>query len=236
METAYVCILTVMTVLAMVIWLVAQYHKANRGQEDKIRSVERAMDGVLVRVKNMEEAQRKALAAEQPKKKEGGHAPLAEVPLTVDGIIECVRGAGFEPERSEDSVSFMRDGELNLIDTSRLPQLFILKGYLFDPQEYDLDAMRRAAHQMSDQVIMVKAFIGDEPDSEGKLRMHYFLAAMDRTLTGFRKNLRDYLRIMDDGQQSMSEIYDRLINAKKDAASLNSLADESFQRNGKTLS
>ena len=235
METAYVCILTVMTVLAMVIWLVAQYHKANRGQEDKIRSIERAMDGVLVRVKNMEEAQRKTLATEQPKK-EGRLAPSAEVPLTVSGIVDCVRGAGFEPERSEDSVSFMRDGELNLIDTSRLPQLFILKGYLFDPQEYDLDAMRRAAHQMSDQVIMVKAFIGDEPDSEGKLRMHYFLAAMDRTLTGFRKNLRDYLRIMDDGQQSMSEIYDRLINAKKDAASLNSLADESFQRNGKTLS
>ena len=51
-------------------------------------------------------------------------APEEEL-LTIDGVEAAVRHAGYVPDTSDGWVRFMVAGERFIIDTSRLPQLFV---------------------------------------------------------------------------------------------------------------
>ena len=134
-------------------------------------------------------------------------------PLTVERIADAVRMEGFFPEIEESGVRFKAQGESFYIDAERLPLVFILKGYNVDPNDWEMDLLRDAAHLMSDALIMVKATISDDEKS-----LNFFIAAQDRNYESFRANLASYLRIIEDGQGKMNEEYHRMVDEKREAA------------------
>ena len=134
-------------------------------------------------------------------------------PLTVGTIAEAVRMEGFVPEVEETGVRFKSQGETFYVDAERLPLFFLLKGYNLDPEDWEMDILRDAAHRMSDELIMVKATISDDDSS-----LNFFIAAQDRNFESFRANLTYYLRILEDGQRKLDEEYRRMVDEKREAA------------------
>ena len=134
-------------------------------------------------------------------------------PLTLDKIADAVRMEGFFPETEETGVRFKAQGESFYIDAERLPLVFLVKGYNVDPDEWEMDILRDAAHLMSDALIMVKATFTDDGTT-----LNFFVAAQDRNYESFRANLTNYMRIIEDGQRKMNEEYHRMVDAKREAA------------------
>ena len=78
-----------------------------------------------------------------------------------------------------------------------------------------MELLKKAAHLMSDDLIMVKAIFDEKPDGT---TLRFFVAAMDRNYPGFRDNLMSYLGIISDGNRRMTEIYNKLEEEKKKPA------------------
>lgn len=138
-----------------------------------------------------------------------------EQPLTVEGVDAAVRHAGYVPDTSDGWVRFMVAGERFFIDTSRLPQIFISRYYNVQTNDWDMELMKTAAHLMSDDLIIVKAIIDEEPD--GTI-LRFFVVALDRNYSSFRDNLMTYLGIISDGIRCMNDKYKQLEAEKNDPA------------------
>ena len=134
-------------------------------------------------------------------------------PLTIEKIADAIRMEGYFPEIEETGVRFKVQGESFYVDAERLPLIFLVKIYSLDPNDWEMDILRDAAHLMSDALIMVKATIADDDKS-----MSFFVAAQDRNFESFRANLISYMRILEDGQQKMNEEYHRMVDEKREAA------------------
>ena len=132
-------------------------------------------------------------------------------PLTIEKIADAIRMEGYFPEIEETGVRFKVQGESFYVDAERLPLIFLVKIYSLDPNDWEMDLLRDAAHLMSDALIMVKATIADDDKS-----MSFFVAAQDRNFESFRANLISYMRILEDGQQKMNEEYHRMADARRD--------------------
>lgn len=238
METFYVCLLTLLGVFALMLWLVFHSQKARDEQEERLLSVRQGLNDIQARVARLEESAKKENSkAEQPApaaKQE--NEPPKDGPLTGEGVASCVRMAGYQPERQEDdSIAFKRDDDTYVIDVDRLPRIFISKSYWASTKNWDPALLQQAAHKMSDDIIMVKADVS-EPDAEGNYALRFFVAAIEQSYHGFKENLTNYIHIIEDGQHHLGDLYEQYEKEKKEAASLNGLANSSFNQNGKTPS
>lgn len=166
----------------------------------------------------------KNLATEMKQQKETNIELLKRIPVTEDGkpamepltvekIVDAIRFEGYFPETDEDRIRFKVQGESYLVDASRLPLLFIVKGYSVVPNEWEMGIFRDAAHIMSDRLVMVKATFSDDDKD-----LRFFVAARDRNPESFRANLTSYLGIIEDGQRVMNEEYNRMVEEKRNAA------------------
>ena len=151
--------------------------------------------------------------------------------LTVGKIADAVRMEGFFPEIEETGVRFKAQGESYYVDAERLPVFFVVKSYNVDPENWEMDILRDAAHLMSDALIMVKATFSDD----GKA-LNFFVAAQDRNYVSFRANLTNYMRILEDGQRKMNEEYNRMVDEKREAALKANPVIPSVQPENKVLS
>lgn len=147
-------------------------------------------------------------------------APVQEVPvsagpepLTLDKIAEAVRFNGYVPEKNEDSVVFRVQGEAYFIDADRLPLLFLVRVFNVNPNEWDIDLLREAAHRMSDQLAMVKATFSDDGEE-----LRFFVGAHERNYESFRDNLSTYMSLILDGQRYLNEEYARMENERSETA------------------
>ena len=158
--------------------------------------------------------------------------PAAEVqPLTIERIAEAIRLEGYFPEIVEDGVSFKVQGESYFVSTDRMPLFFIIKSYGIDPTVWEMDMVKEAAHRMADSLIMVKAGIFDNDKI-----INFFVTAQDRNLESFRANFASYLRVLFDGQQKLSEEYNRMEEERRNAALSESPAMSSVQHENKVMS
>lgn len=135
--------------------------------------------------------------------------------LTANGIEEAIRHAGYVPDRSENWIRFMVSGEPFYVETDRLPSVFVLRQFGVDSKEWEMDLLKQAAHLMSDELIMVKATFDEDKDGIG---LRFFVAALDANNASFQENLTKYINIIDDGRRKMNEIYEGLVQEKRDAA------------------
>ena len=234
METISICILTLLGVFAMMLWLVFHFNRVQRDLEEEVHSVKQNLEGNRARIIQLDEAQKKVQAVLSP---ETGGARVfpKDGTLTIDGIAEALVAAGYElKERVADQgMTFTKDGHLYVLDTRNMPRFCISINYQIDPKEWDLERMQHAAHQLSDRFIMVKAFVDTDLDEEGNMTLSFRLIAMDRTYRSFTENLEEYLGILDRGSLRMREIYEHIEKERGDASALNTLANSSFQQNGK---
>lgn len=163
-------------------------------------------------------------------------APEADEPLTQEAVAEAVRRSGYVPEVSGTLVSFMLQGERFIVDTERLPQVFVVKQFQVDANQWDTNTLRHAAHVMSDDLIMVKAIIDEDGEGDNNPVLRFLVAALDRNYASFKENLTTYVRLIEDGRQQMHEVYERMVHEKRDAALTVDPFLSARQKDNKTMS
>ena len=124
-------------------------------------------------------------------------------PLDKETAMEAIRYNGYVPEADGHWITFMAQGEHYAIDADRFPVMVMMKHYNLDRKEYDMDLMHKAAHQVSDDIIMGKVlFTGDEEDG-----IMFQITAIENKYGHFKDCLTRYISIIDESQSRMSQLY-----------------------------
>ena len=136
-------------------------------------------------------------------------------PLDKDSAMEAIRYNGYVPEANEHWITFMAQGEHYAIEADRFPVMVMIKHYNLDHKEWDMDILHKAAHQVSDDIIMGKVlFTGEEEDG-----ISFQITAIENKYEHFKDCLTRYINIIDETQTRMSKLYNEMDAARKDAIS-----------------
>lgn len=136
--------------------------------------------------------------------------------LDKESAMEAIRFNGFEPEADEHWITFMSQGEHYAIDAERFPVLVMMKHYNLDHKDYDMDLMHKAAHQVSDELIMCKVlFTGEEEDG-----IAFQITAIENKYGHFKDCLTMYISIIEESQARMSKLYNDMDAKQKEALSV----------------
>lgn len=137
-------------------------------------------------------------------------------PLNKESAMEAIRYNGYMPEADGHWITFMAQGEHYAIDADRFPVMVMIKHYNLDRKEYDMDLMHKAAHQVSDDIIMGKVlFTGEEEDG-----IAFQITAIENKYGHFKDCLTRYINIIDESQSRMSQIYNEMDAKRKESISL----------------
>ena len=137
-------------------------------------------------------------------------------PLDKETAMEAIRYNGYVPEADGHWITFMAQGEHYAIDADRFPVMVMMKHYNLDRKEYDMDLMHKAAHQVSDDIIMGKVlFTGEEEDG-----IMFQITAIENKYGHFKDCLTRYISIIDESQSRMSQLYNDMDAKQKEHLSL----------------
>lgn len=132
--------------------------------------------------------------------------------LDKESAMEAIRFNGYVPDADEHWINFMVQGEHYAIDADRFPVLVMMKHYNLDHNEWDMDLMHRAAHQVSDELIMGKVlFTGEEEDG-----IAFQITAIENKYGHFKDCLTRYISIIEESQARMSKIYNDMDAKRKE--------------------
>ena len=136
--------------------------------------------------------------------------------LNKETAMEAIRYNGYVPDADVHWITFMAQGEHYAIDAERFPVLVMMKHYNLDHKEYDMDLMHKAAHQVSDELIMGKVlFTGEEEDG-----IAFQITAIENKYGHFKDCLPRYISIIEESQARMSKIYNDMDAERKEGLSL----------------
>ena len=136
-------------------------------------------------------------------------------PLDKESAMEAIRYNGYLPEADGHWITFMVQGEHYVIDADRFPVMVMMKHYNLDRKEYDMDLMHKAAHQVSDDIIMGKVlFTGEEEDG-----IAFQITAIENKYGHFKDCLTRYISIIDESQSRMSQLYNDMEAKQKERLS-----------------
>ena len=137
-------------------------------------------------------------------------------PLDKETAMEAIRYNGYVPEADGHWITFMAQGEHYAIDADRFPVMVMMKHYNLDRKEYDMDLMHKAAHQVSDDIIMGQVlFTGEEEDG-----IMFQITAIENKYGHFKDCLTRYISIIDESQSRMSQLYNDMDAKQKENLSL----------------
>ena len=137
-------------------------------------------------------------------------------PLDKETAMEAIRYNGYVPEADGHWITFMAQGEHYAIDADRFPVMVMMKHYNLDRKEYDMDLMHKAAHQVSDDIIMGKVlFTGEEEDG-----IMFQITAIENKYGHFKDCLTRYISIIDESQARMSQLYNDMDAKQKENLSV----------------
>ena len=137
-------------------------------------------------------------------------------PLDKESAMEAIRYNGYVPEADGHWITFMAQGEHYAIDADRFPVMVMMKHYNLDRKEYDMDLMHKAAHQVSDDIIMGKVlFTGEEEDG-----IAFQITAIENKYGHFKDCLTRYISIIDESQSRMSQLYNDMDAKQKENLSV----------------
>ncbi len=136
--------------------------------------------------------------------------------LNKESAMEAIRFNGYVPDADEHWINFMVQGEHYAIDADRFPILVMMKHYNLNHNEWDMDLMHKAAHQVSDELIMGKVlFTGEEEDG-----IAFQITAIENKYGHFKDCLTRYISIIEESQARMSKIYNDMDEKRKEGLSL----------------
>lgn len=140
--------------------------------------------------------------------------------LTPELIAEAVRANGYVPTSNECSVDFKIQGETYALLTGRLPVLTLYKGYALDKSDYDIDLLRQACHQLSDEMIMVKAFVNDNEDA-----INFQITTLEHCFGNFCASLCRSIDIINEAVDRNRAIYHEMEETRNRCDSAASLPE-----------
>ena len=136
--------------------------------------------------------------------------------LDKESAMEAIRFNGYVPDADEHWINFMVQGEHYAIDADRFPVLVMMKHYNLDHNEWDMDLMHKAAHQVSDELIMGKVlFTGEEEDG-----IAFQITAIENKYGHFKDCLTRYISIIEESQARMSKIYNDMDAKRKEGLTM----------------
>ncbi len=137
-------------------------------------------------------------------------------PLDKESAMEAIRFNGFVPEADEQWITFMSQGEQYMIDAESFPVLVMMRHYNLDHKEWDMDLLHKAAHQVSDELIMAKVlFTGEEEDG-----IAFQITAIENKYGHFKDCLTQYIRIIKQSQALMYKLYNEMETQRKEGLSM----------------
>ncbi len=137
-------------------------------------------------------------------------------PLDIASAMEAIRFNGFVPEMDGHMITFISQGDHYFIDAERFPVLVLMKYYNVDHSKWDIDLMYKAAHLVSDELIMAKViFIGEQEDG-----ISFQITAIENKYGHFKDCLTRYISIIEESQARMREIYNDLYAKQKERLSM----------------
>lgn len=156
---------------------------------------------------------------------DGQHENM-QAPVAVDDVdshqldketaMEAIRYNGYVPDADNRWIIFTVRGEQYAIDSGRFPVMVLMRHYSLDHNDWDMDLMHKAAHQVSDELIMCKVlFCGEDEDG-----IVFHLSAIEDKYGHFKDCLTRYISIIEESYARMSEIYNEMCAKRKEGRSL----------------
>ena len=137
-------------------------------------------------------------------------------PLDKESAMEAIRYNGYVPESNGHWITFMAQGEHYAIDADRFPVMVMMKHYNLDHKEWDMNLMHKAAHQVSDELIMGKVlFTGEEEDG-----VAFQITSIENKYGHFKDCLTRYISIIEESQSRMGSLYNEMEEKQKEAMSI----------------
>lgn len=152
---------------------------------------------------------------ESAKEKLASRTSVENEPLSEDAIAESIRYVGCVPSKEGNFIRFMKDGEKYYIDINRLPVFFMMRCYMIEVNDWQMDLLRHAAHLMSDQRMIVKALIEGE-GADTTIRI--FVVSLDRNYDSLKENLPRYITMLEQTYEKLKVIYDQLAEERREAS------------------
>jgi len=217
MNMFVICCVAVMAILFLVQWFDVRSrehaNRANKSLDGKVESLQKTMDGTLVRIMRLEEAAKKPQGETD---KSEAEKDVAKKPVTIESVRTALRYNGYSPEIIDTHlddwqiVKFKINETLLRIDTSRIPFLTLELGYRLNPEEEEIELMRRAAEEVSAGIFIAKVNI----HGDGQAVVFNVEFICDNYLH-LRDNLKQYLEIIIEAHKRFFETYDKMKEEKK---------------------
>lgn len=159
-----------------------------------------------------EDRKNTALAEQNGKVKAELESALARTPdaadnkLSFNSIADTLAGAGYLPDKGENILHFSALGNKWAILTDRLPLVSIYLTFFASTKDWNPDLLWEAAHHISDDMVMVKAFITPEEENKDEFQINFLIAALDNSLS-FKENLPTYINVMMEASGRLRQIY-----------------------------
>lgn len=165
--------------------------------------------------------------------RENTPAPVVDAnQLDKETAMEAIRFNGYVPDADEHWIKFMVQGEHYAIDADRFPVMVLMRHYSLDHNDWDMDLMHKAAHQVSDELIMCKVlFCGEDEDG-----IVFQISAIEDKYGHFKDCLTRYISIIEEAYARMSEIYNEMCAKRKEGLSLIQQQGTEVQGEKKVLS
>ena len=154
--------------------------------------------------------------------------------LTPDLVADVVKFNGYVPDKKEDAVFFMVQGERYYVPTDMLPCVAIMKRFSISEGNYDIALMREAARKTTESKFMGKAGVSEDGKS-----LIFFTASIEPKYGHFRDVFNDSVSVVNDTENLFGETYNQMLRDKEDMAKLeaNGIPVESAgKREGKIVS
>lgn len=135
--------------------------------------------------------------------------------LTPDLVADVVKFNGYVPDKKEDAVFFMVQGERYYVPTDMLPCVAIMKRFSISEGNYDIALMREAARKTTESKFMGKAGVSEDGKS-----LIFFTASIEPKYGHFRDVFNDSVSVVNDIENLFGETYNQMLSDKEDISKL----------------
>lgn len=218
MNMFVICCVAMMAILFLVQWFDSRSrehaNRANKTLDGKVESLQKTMDGTLVRIMRLEESLKTSKREEIERMETDKEAEKKH--LSIESVRIALRYNGYTPEINGTNVddwqvvNFKINDTSFRIDTSRLPFLTLQLGYRLDPDKEDVELMRRAAAEVTGGIFIAKVNIHGE--GQGVV---FSAELLCDNYIHLRDNLKRYLEIVIESHRRFFELYESMKEEKR---------------------
>ena len=146
---------------------------------------------------------------------ETAYTPVVSSSPVTQGRVDDQDLWDLTPDKKEDAVFFMVQGERYVVPTDRLPYLLVMKRFSIDKEKYDIMLLRQAAATTTDARLIGKVSLSDDGGV-----LCFFVSAIEPKYGHFRDVFNEYVSIINDLENMFGETYNQMVNDREDISKL----------------